>query len=199
MSILGNILYQFFLNARTLNWHKLRISISIKYYNQKLSTMKKLFVVFGLLVGITSFSQNSVRQIPKSNLTNNKSAQDKTIFNLIGSWEIIGARSEGGGLEILDSNSIVMTFEGQKKPITSCTFDFSKSPIWFDFSVKEDGDTMVVKSIIEVISEDLVKWQVFMDEERTEHFTASKGEMFYLKRNKIKTVVTFASQWHKKN
>lgn len=114
------------------------------------------------------------------------------IESLVGRWDIIGTRNEGW-LDIVDRDKIVFSYRGERKSVSSFDIDFSKNPIWFDFEVKGEGDaTMTVKSIMEVISDDLVKWQVFIDEDRSDHFTADRGELFYLKRMKMKTVVTFA-------
>jgi len=153
--------------------------------------MKKIFVIAGsfILLGLQSFSQTSSSQ-------NNRVP---SIQSLIGRWEIVGTKDDGGRLEILDSSTIVITYGGEKKALSGFQMDFSKSPIWFDFFVRDSSAIMNVKSIMEVISDDLIKWQVFMNEERMNHFTSEKGELFYLKRIKIKSVTTFIPQWDKKN
>lgn len=111
-------------------------------------------------------------------------SQGAGMQNLIGQWEFIGINNEGGRLEIIDSSNIIISKGGEKKSLNNFKMDFTKSPIWFDFIVKDSTDTMQVKSIIEIISDDIIKWQVFMNEERMNHFTVDKGEMFYLKRIK---------------
>ena len=153
--------------------------------------MKKVFVIMGslILLCLQSFSQTSSSQTNRA----------PSIQNLIGRWEIVGTKDDGGRLEILDSSTIVITYGGEKKALSGFKLDFSKSPIWFDFFVKDSSATMNVKSIMEVISDDLIKWQVFMNDERASHFTSEKGELFYLKRIKVKSVTTFVPQWDKKN
>lgn len=153
--------------------------------------MKKIFVIAGsfILLCLQSFSQTRISQ-------NNRTTG---IQSLIGRWEIVGTKDDGGRLEILDSSTIVITYGGEKKALSGFKLDFTKSPIWFDFFVRDSSATMNVKSIMEVISDDLIKWQVFMNEDRASHFTSEKGELFYLKRIKIKSVTTFAPQWDKKN
>jgi len=153
--------------------------------------MKKILVITGslILLCLKSFSQTSSSQ-------NNRAP---SIHSLIGRWEIVGTKDDGGRLEILDSSTIVITYGGEKKVLSGFKLDFTRSPIWFDFFVRDSSATINVKSIMEVISEDLIKWQVFMNEERAKHFTSEKGELFYLKRVKIKSVTTFAPQWDKKN
>ena len=153
--------------------------------------MKKIFVIAGsfILLSLQSFSQTRISQ-------NNRTTG---IQSLIGRWEIVGTKDDGGRLEILDSSTIVITYGGEKKTLSGFKLDFTKSPIWFDFFVRDSSATMNVKSLMEVISDDLIKWQVFMNEDRAIHFTSEKGELFYLKRIKIKSVTTFAPQWDKKN
>ena len=153
--------------------------------------MKKIIVIMGsfILLCLQSFSQTSSSH-------NNRAP---SMESLVGRWEIVGTKADGGRLEILDSTTIVITYGGEKKALSGFEMDFTKSPIWFDFYVKDSSATMTVKSIMEVISDDLIKWQVFMNEDRASHFTSEKGELFYLKRIKIKSVTTFVPQWDKKN
>ena len=153
--------------------------------------MKKIFVITGsfILLCLQSFSQTSSSQ----------SNRVLSMQSLIGRWEIVGTKEDGGRLEILDSSTIVITYGGEKKALSGFQMDFTKSPIWFDFFVRDSSATMTVKSIMEVISDDLIKWQVFMNEERMNYFTSEKGELFYLKRIKIKSVTTFVPQWDKEN
>jgi hypothetical protein len=113
------------------------------------------------------------------------------IQDIVGSWEIIGTKNEGS-LDIQDEYSVIVNYRGERRSISDFSMDFSKSPIWFDFTVRDSSGSMVIKSIMEIISPDLIKWQVFIDEERSPHFTAERGELFYLKRLRIKTLATFA-------
>jgi len=153
--------------------------------------MKKVLMI--QVLGVLLFLQSAGQQ------PGNAVKRTAGIHNLIGQWEIVGTKDDKGRLEILDSSTILISYGGEKKPLNSFKIDFSKTPIWFDFSVKDTGDVTTVKSIMELISDDLIKWQVFMNEERLEYFSAEKGELFFLKRIKIKTVTTFASLWDKKN
>ena len=150
--------------------------------------MKKLTVLLATVMCLSSFTF-SIQGNSQTHIISNPTNPNKGLSSLIGRWEIIGTKNEGGGLEVIDSTHIIMTYDGQRKQITGFTLDFSKSPMWFDFFVKDGDESVQVKSIMEIISDDLIKWQVFMDEDRSAHFTTQKGEMFYLKRQKIKTVV----------
>lgn len=132
--------------------------------------MKKLLVVGILLLFTTNgFSQGI--------------AQSKKFQDLIGRWDIIGEQNAGGGLEIIDSANISLTYMGEKKKVISFTIDFTKSPYWFDFSIQDTADVIRVKSLLGVVNDSMLKWQLFINEERPVFFSATKGELFYLKRS----------------
>ena len=128
--------------------------------------MKKIVIVmFISLFGISAFSQAN------------------KFKNIIGSWEIISDDEPGGRLDIIDSTTIVIKFMGEEKKLTGCKVDFTKTPFWFDFSAKDTTAALNdVKSLLEILNDDMMRWQVFIDEERADHFTTQSGELFYLKR-----------------
>jgi hypothetical protein len=140
--------------------------------------MKKnlLVALASLLYYFPGFSQ--IRHI--SQIT--EVSQVKKFQNMIGVWEMIGEQDSGGGLEIVDSTTIVIRFMGEEKKLAAYKIDFSKSPYWFDFSAKDSASTSNFKSLLEFVNDDMLKWQIFVDEERAPHFTSSSGESFYLKR-----------------
>jgi hypothetical protein len=108
--------------------------------------------------------------------------QPKKIQDIIGRWTVVGEGPEAG-LEIIDSADIVISYLGEEKKVLNYKIDFSKSPSWFDFSVKDTSSSVVnIKSIMEIINDGLIKWQLFVDEDRPDHFSSGKGELFYLKR-----------------
>jgi hypothetical protein len=113
--------------------------------------------------------------------------QAKKFQNIVGSWEIIGEQDSGGGLEIIDSATILIRFMGEEKKLLECKIDFSKSPYWFDFSARDTTSISNFKSILEIVNDDMLKWQVFVDGERANHFTSATGELFYLKRVRLKS------------
>jgi hypothetical protein len=113
--------------------------------------------------------------------------QGKKFRDIIGNWEITGEQK--ATLQILDSATIQLTYLGEKKTITNYKLDFSKSPIWFDFSTTDSGSVVHVKSLLEIVGDDMIKWQLFIDEERPAHFSSSKGELFYLKKTRTATAV----------
>ena len=129
--------------------------------------MKKIFFVLMILVaGIRAFNQQ------------------KQLKDLVGRWEIIGEQSDSASLEIIDSSTIILNYMGERKKIIEYKIDFQRSPIWFDFSTGDSSSTVVVKSLLEVMNDSMIKWQLFVDEDRTEHFSSTKGELYYLRKAK---------------
>jgi hypothetical protein len=130
--------------------------------------MKRMIVITGILVflGITGFSQQ------------------KKLKDLIGRWEIVGEQNDSASLEVIDSSTIILTYMGERKKISDYKIDFQKSPIWFDFSTADSSSTVVVKSLLEIINDNMIKWQLFVDEDRIDHFSSTKGELYYLRKAK---------------
>ena len=109
-------------------------------------------------------------------------SQQKKLKDLIGRWEIVGEQNTGACLEVIDSSTLVLIYNGEKRKITDYKIDFSKSPIWFDFSTGDSSSIVKVKSLLEIMNDNMIKWQLFTDEDRTLHFSSSKGELFYLRK-----------------
>ena len=110
--------------------------------------------------------------------------QQKQLKDLIGRWEIIGEQNDSASLEIIDSSTIILNYMGERKKIIDYKIDFQRSPIWFDFSTSDSSSTVVVKSLMEVMNDSMIKWQLFVDEDRTDHFSSNKGELYYLRKAK---------------
>jgi len=110
--------------------------------------------------------------------------QQKKLTDLIGHWVIVNEKDSGASLEIIDSSTIILSYNGEKKKIIEYKIDFTRSPIWFDFSTTDTSSFVAVKSLLEIINDNTIKWQLFIDEERTEHFSSTKGELFYLRKTK---------------
>jgi hypothetical protein len=120
-------------------------------------------------------------------------AQQKKMKDLVGRWEIFGEKDNSATLEVIDSSTIILTYNGEKKKLTDYSIDFNKSPIWFDFSTTGDSNSVVaVKSLIEIMNDNMIKWQLFVDEERSPYFSSSKGELFYLRKTKAAANTTTA-------
>ena len=128
--------------------------------------MKKMLFVFAAVV---IFSSKGL-------------SQGKQFQTMVGNWEMVGEQEAGGSLQIIDSATIFIRFMGQEKKLIGYKIDFSKSPYWFDFSAKDTASVSNFKSLIEFVNDDMLKWQVFVDEDRTDHFTSGSGELFYLRR-----------------
>jgi len=109
-------------------------------------------------------------------------SQQKKLKDLIGRWEILGEQDASACLEVIDSSTMVLIYNGEKRKIIDYKIDFSKSPIWFDFSTGDSSSIVTVKSLLEIMNDNMIKWQLFMDEDRTLHFSSSKGELFYLRK-----------------
>ena len=136
--------------------------------------MKRMIVIAGILVflGTTGFGQQ------------------KKLKDLIGRWEIVGEQSDSASLEVIDSSTIILSYRGETKKIIDYKIDFQRSPIWFDFSTGDSSSTVFVKSLLEIMNDSMIKWQLFVDEDRTDHFSSTRGELYYLR--KAKPVVSTA-------
>ena len=130
--------------------------------------MKRVIVITGILVFLvtTGFGQQ------------------KKLNDLIGRWEIVGEQTDSASLEVIDSSTIILNYMGEKRKIIDYKIDFQKSPIWFDFSTGDSSSTVSVKSLLEIMNDSMIKWQLFVDEDRTDHFSSSKGELYYLRKTK---------------
>lgn len=127
--------------------------------------MKLLFIITTILLSTTVIAQ----PIPGK---------------LIGKWEAVGSDNQGIGLEIKDSTEIYLVYGQEKKRVASFKADFSRTPAWFDFSVKDSNDEIQLKSILVFVNDDLVQWQLFDSAKRPDRFTESEGEMVYMRRKK---------------
>ena len=110
--------------------------------------------------------------------------QQKQLKDLIGRWEIVGEQSDSASLEIIDSSTIILNYMGERKKIIEYKIDFQRSPIWFDFTTGDSSSSVVVKSLLEIINDGIIKWQLFVDEDRTDHFSSTRGELYYLRKAK---------------
>ncbi|HWJ91043.1 MAG TPA: hypothetical protein VNR87_08010 [Flavisolibacter sp.] len=107
-------------------------------------------------------------------------AQDPCLKNLFGKWE----SSAGAGIEVLDSSHIFIVYGKEKKQVASYQADFSKSPCWFDFTIRDSGQSFNVQSLLLFVSNDVVQWQVFDEGTRPSAFTSGRGEMVYMRRKR---------------
>ena len=115
-------------------------------------------------------------------------AQAKKFQDLVGKWEITGENA-GASLEVIDSANLFITYMGEKKKILDYKIDFSQTPHWLDFTIQDTSGVIGVKSLFEIMNDSVIKWQLFLAEERTSHFTAKNGELYYLKKARKETPV----------
>ena len=121
--------------------------------------------MIGVLIALNGFSQ-------------------KNFKDLIGRWEIIGEQDSGACLEVVDSSNLILVYNGETRKIKEYKIDFTRSPIWFDFSTGDSASVVAVKSLLEIMNDNMIKWQLFVDEDRSPHFSTTKGELFYLRKAK---------------
>src|SRR5215217_6865176 len=82
-------------------------------------------------------------------------AQKYNFQNLVGKWE----SPDGAGIEVIDSSTIFLCYGKQKKQIDSYNLDFTKSPNWFDFTVKDSSQNISsMKSLLLFVSDDTLQW-----------------------------------------
>jgi hypothetical protein len=113
-------------------------------------------------------------------LANGTRAQAGSFKEIAGKWDIVG--KEKASLTIVDSATIELVYGGERRVIQGYHIDFSKTPHWFDFSASDSSSSFKVKSLVQKVGDDVLKWQLFIDEERAPHFVSGKGEVFYLKK-----------------
>jgi hypothetical protein len=106
-------------------------------------------------------------------------AQQHSFKNLVGRWE----SADGAGIEVLDSARIFLLYNGDKKQISSYETNFSRTPCWFDFTVRDSAENINMKSLLLFVNDELLQWQIF-EGERPSNFSVDKGTMVYLKRKK---------------
>jgi hypothetical protein len=109
-------------------------------------------------------------------------AQVKSFRDILGKWDIVGTDMPGASLEVIDSTKIFLTYGGERKQVSDATLNTKKSPAWFDFRIADSTGTLQVKTLIHVYGDGIMKWQLFVEEERPEFFTSARGEMMYLKK-----------------
>jgi hypothetical protein len=108
-------------------------------------------------------------------------AQGRSFQHLIGVWEAVDSENQSGGLEFIDSQRIFLVYGKERKQATLIRFDFSKSPCWFDFTLKDSTGVLNLKSLLLFVNDDLIKWQVFDGEGRPADFSEKTGQMVYLR------------------
>jgi hypothetical protein len=97
-------------------------------------------------------------------------AQNVTYKNLLGKWEGPDEKNQMGSIQFIDSSNLIMSFSGSPEIKMNYKIDFSRNPAWMDVS-SVTGRARVVKSLIQLINQDTLKWEVFPDGQRSSDFT----------------------------
>ncbi len=138
-----------------------------------MKTILRIIVIGGLfLLSVSGYGQNA------------------KFKDIAGKWEVVGDPNANATLTIIDSSTIEFSYMGEKKTISNYTIDYTKSPYWLDFTASDSSASFQVKSILQKVGDDVLKWQLFIDEDRSPYFTASKGEVFYLKKARPVTIAS---------
>ena len=93
--------------------------------------------------------------------------------SLLGKW--IGEdKSKVVVVEFTENKTATLLMMGSPIPV-EYKADYSKNPIWVDFTIKNMGQTMNLFGLVEFIDAKTIKWEVFpMGAERQTAFTLKK-------------------------
>jgi hypothetical protein len=128
----------------------------------KSGVMKKMLVVLSLFVSLTVFSQR----------------ERYSFKNAVGTWR----NSNGIGLDVVDSNTVYIV-NGENRKLAAVTWqNTTMNPFTLYLSVKDSSKTIVLKTLLLLVSDDMVQWQIFDSETKPASFGYNKGDMLYLKR-----------------
>jgi hypothetical protein len=141
--------------------------------------MKKNIVIAFICVLLSSVS------ISQGTIASLNDIQEKKFKPMIGLWEFVDQDNSKGTLEIIDNTTILIRFKSEQKKLLNYKIDITKSPFWFDFSVRDTASIQNFKSLIDFVNEDILKWQIF-DGERSDHYSSSE-DILYLKRVRAKS------------
>jgi hypothetical protein len=125
--------------------------------------MKKVAVVLSLFVVMTVQAQTG----PK-----------RTVQELVGMWR----NKSGAGLDIVDSNTVYIVRGHQRKLAFATLSDVHKSPATFTLTVKDSFKITTLKSLLLLVKDDVLQWQLFDSETRPVSFSYRRGDMLFLKR-----------------
>lgn len=155
--------------------------------------MKKIVTAIILIafVGLEGQTQGA-GTLSLQRSSNEGPTKQKKLTDLVGVWEFTGEDNAGAYLEIIDSTNIILVYNGEKRKILDYKIDYQKSPIWFDFTTSDTSSVVSIKSLLEITNDNLLKWQLFVDEDRTPFFSSTKGEIVYLRKSQTTATATSA-------
>ena len=138
---------------------------------KKYSPMKQILIICTtfLFLSIPSFSQN------------------RNIENLMGSWECIDQKDDRGSFDFIDSSKVYFTYMGEKKQVVNYKVDFSKTPYWFSLTLKDENETIEIKSFLYFIDDNNIKWEVVLVDEGGKNLNDNSTEVVMLRRKSMAT------------
>ena len=114
-------------------------------------------------------------------------AQNRNIENLMGSWECTDQKNDHGSFEFLDSSKVYFTYMGEKKQVVNYKVDFSKTPYWFSLTLKDEKETIEIKSFLYFIDDNNIKWEVVLVDEDGKSLSDNSSEVVMLHRKSMAT------------
>lgn len=103
-------------------------------------------------------------------------AQSKITDKLIGTWEGIDSAQERGSIIIKSDGIMHLVLSPTESIECKYQIDTTKSPMYFDIIVEEEGEVRTMKSLVLFVDNDIIKWEIFLDRERTPNFTSEASE-----------------------
>ncbi|MGZ5221216.1 MAG: hypothetical protein ACXWC7_14100 [Chitinophagaceae bacterium] len=124
--------------------------------------MKKMMVVFSLFLSLAVFSQS----------------ENYSFKNVVGTWR----NRSGIGLDVVDSNTVYIVNGGERKLATVTLPNSKTNPFTLYLSVKDSSKTIVLKTLLFLVSDNIVQWQIVERATIPASFGQGKGDMLFLRR-----------------
>ena len=114
-------------------------------------------------------------------------AQERNVENLVGSWECIDQKDDHGTFEFVDSSKVYFVYMGEKKQVVNYKIDFSKTPYWFSLTLKDEEETIQIKSFLYFLDDNNIKWEVVLVDDGGKNLTDNSTEVVMLRRKNSAT------------
>jgi hypothetical protein len=110
-------------------------------------------------------------------------AQTSAYKDFLGKWGGTDEEKHVGSLNFLDSSRLMMSMMGREPVRVYYRLDASGTPVKLDIYRDPSRTGMSLKCLIQLLGPDSLKWQVFPDGKRLDHFQDnSDGTLIVLKR-----------------
>ena len=103
-------------------------------------------------------------------------AQNNITSKLIGKWEATDSQKVTGRLNFLDSINIFVNIPDHPMPPGTYTIDPTKTPMWFDITIKQGNKIAILKGLLKLINDNTLKWQIFQDGKRPDKFIKENSD-----------------------